>query len=24
MEEKRPEEGWWEAIKMFKRAGMIE
>jgi hypothetical protein len=24
MEEKRPEEGWWEAFKMFKRAGMIE
>jgi hypothetical protein len=22
-EEKRPEEGWWEAFDMFKRAGMI-
>jgi hypothetical protein len=22
-EEKRPEEGWWEAFEMFRRAGMI-
>jgi hypothetical protein len=23
-EERRPEEGWWEAFEMFKRAGMIK
>lgn len=23
-EERGPEEGWWEAFKMFKKAGMIE
>lgn len=23
-EEKRPEEGWWEAFEMFKKAGMIK
>jgi hypothetical protein len=22
-EERRPEEGWWEAFEMFKRVGII-